>query len=151
MAWSASAAGAVPYYNAIQADMYNNANGRLRFKDEKTGTMNFVFNVTHEAPEDFDHLRITYRNAFKGSPWRVSAVLKRVNISTGNITNLVGISSEDIAQNEEDEIVNVKSVAIPDGPLDFNSNFFYIVATLSRGNTEQNPTLLGVGLVGGVS
>ena len=150
--WSASAAGATPYFDAIQRDLYSNANGRVRFKDDKTGTIHLVCNVT-TVVGDPDHLRLTYRNAFANSSARVAATLKRVNKNTGNIVNIVSIGSESFPSTEEDEIVNAVSVAIPpdEEPFDFHNNFYYVVITLRRDTTEHNPTVLGVALIGGVS
>jgi hypothetical protein len=79
--WSCAATGATPYFDDIAADLYSNANGRLRFREGKTGTINAVCDVQNVRDlASVRHLRITFRDAGRAPELgRVAAVLKKVH------------------------------------------------------------------------
>jgi hypothetical protein len=152
--WSFAATGATPYFDDVEAALYSNANGRVRFRDGKTGIIRFVFSVQNVRDlAGVRHLHVTFRDAGRlPERGRVDAVLKKVNITSGNIDNVVGIASDSVTA-EPDQFRTAKSVSLPDDeiPLDDGSNYYYIVVTLERNNAEtQNPTVLGVSLNAGV-
>jgi hypothetical protein len=150
--WSASGAGGVPYFNAIQNDMYSNANGRLRFNGDKIGQMRFVFNLPYLegfgilGPDVF-HMRMTYTNAHRNSPSLVETVLKRVSSTSGNITNIATATSANGPQAGSDVVVNIKSPPFP--KPDVATNYCYVVATLERKDPSERPTFIGVALIPG--
>jgi hypothetical protein len=147
--WYAAATGCVPYHDAIEQNLYSNANGRVRFKGEKIGTMYLVCSIN--APTTGVHLYLTYQWApgliGPKPPSEVGAVLNRVSKLDGGIRNVVGISSDSYT-GTGDAIKNATSIRIPDGelPLDFTNNYYYVIITVRRDTAEQNPVAFGVRL-----
>lgn len=85
--WYAAATGCTPYHDAIAQDLYSNANGRVRFKPGKMGTIWLVCNLPGRIkpigtanPND-RYLSITYQMPKGGRVTHVaaSAVLKAVS------------------------------------------------------------------------
>jgi hypothetical protein len=152
--WSCAATGATPYFDDIAADLYSNANGRLRFREGKTGTINAVCDVQNVRDlASVRHLRVTFRDAGRAPErGRVAAVLKKVHVTTGNIDNVVGISSDSVTAGP-DEFRTAVSVSLPpeEIPLNDDLHFYYVVITIERSNAQtQNPTVLGVSFSAGV-
>ena len=147
--WSAAATAFVPYHDAIQNDMYSNSNGRVRFKDTKVGTI-YLTSSVDESAADALYLHLNYQNApglRNPIQFFVGATLKRVNKITGNIADVVAISSEG-KTGEDDKVQHIQSVQIPSGerPLKFTENYYYIVLEIRRDTTEKNPVAYGVRL-----
>jgi hypothetical protein len=151
--WSSAAAGATPYHDAIQRDLFLNTLGRMRFREGKIGTINLVCPVEYVRQlESVRHLRVTFRDAGRlPGRGRVVAVLKKVSKQTGNITNVLGISSDSVSA-PPDQLRTAVSVQLPSDeiPLNDDLHYYYIVITLERTSLEQNPTVFGVSFTAGV-
>ena len=155
--WYAAATACVPYPEAINARQYSNANGRLRFNPNITGTMYFACNVgsstalrnaTGQLAENL-HLSLTYQILGDViTNVQTSAELKGINKITGNITNIASIGRipGSIPAAQESIPITKSSEAFSGRSLDFVNNYYYVIITLSRQSAAMNPIVDGVGL-----
>ncbi len=155
--WYAAATSCVPYPEAINARQYSNANGRLRFNPNMTGTMYFACNVGSSSAlmnttgrlADNLYLSLTYQILGDViTNVQTSAELKGVNKISGNITNIasVGRNLGSLPASQPSIPITISSQAFSGQTLDFVNNYYYVIITLSRQTTAFNPIVYGVGL-----
>lgn len=154
MTWYYAATAAMPYAEALEQGLVSTANGRVRFREGKSGTIYLACPIT-EPEISAVHLRLTFQDAIpagKATDTRVAATLKRISKSTGNISNITAISSDSYPGTAAGAIVNAKSVRFAGSAWNnFYQYYYYIIITLWRKPTsQQNPVAYGVGLEAGV-
>lgn len=155
--WYAAATGCTPYHDAINQNLYSNANGRVRFKPGKTGTIWLACNLNINGPlkqstdrRDISRLSITYQLSSNDRVANVeaSATLKAVSKITGEIHNLAtaGVNIGNLPAWVESPI-QTDSGLVPIGTrFDFTKNYYYVIITIRRNSTQLEPTVFGVGL-----
>lgn len=155
--WYAAATACTPYPEAVAGRQYSNANGRLRFNPNVTGTMYFACNVgssnalRNATGRLADNLYLSLTYQILGdviSNVQASAELKGVNKISGNITNIASVSRAPGSQPASHPSIplTISSGAFSGQSLDFVNNYYYVIITLSRQTTAFNPFVYGVGL-----
>lgn len=156
--WQAAATGCTPYHDAIAQDLFSNANGRVRFKPGKTGTIWLACNIPgpikplNAADPNDRYLSVTYqlRSDDRVSNVAVFAELKAVSKVTGQITNMlkVGLDVQNLPMWLGSDVTTVSN-KLPRGmTFDFKKNYYYVIITLRRVSTQLEPTVFGVALTG---
>lgn len=153
--WYAAATACTPYPEAVAGRQYSNANGRLRFNPNVTGTMYFACNVgsssalrnsSGQLPGSL-YLSITFQIDSNGTitDAQTTAQLKGVNKTTGNISN-IALSGFTPPNQVNNGLITRSSPPFNGQNLDFNNNYYYVIITLSRQTTALNPIVYGVGI-----
>ncbi|MCK5352961.1 hypothetical protein KAJ77_10270 [bacterium] len=147
--WYAAATGCVPHDDAVQEDIYSTANGKVVFKEGKTGTVYLACNIdNYERKSDnplYLYLNYQWAPGFQREPNNiVQAQLKRVIRSTGNIVNIADISSNIVAGKGNDVQRILRILPDDEQSLDLVNSYYYVIITLRRNTTEVNPTAIGV-------
>lgn len=151
--WYAAATACTPYHDAIAQNLYSNANGRVRFKPGKTGTIWLACNLPGPLkPSETNKLflSITYQVASNDRLTNVaaSAELKAVSKINGQISNLqsVGliVGSQPTWFGSD---VLTRSAQLPTGTkFDFTKNYYYVIITVKRSSIQFEPTVFGVAI-----
>lgn len=152
--WYAAATGCTPYHDAINQNMYSNANGRVRFKPGKAGTIWLACNLNGPLKQPNDvksrYLSITYqiRSDDRVTNVEASATLKAISKAAGQIYNL-GTVGVNIGNQPTwlGSAILTDSSQLPRGTtFDFTKNYYYVIITIRRNSTQLEPTVFGVGL-----
>jgi hypothetical protein len=158
--WYAAATSFVPYHDAIQADLYSNANARVRFKDGKVGTIFMTHSVDQRLPVQQLWLHLTYQftpvNVGPRSPFVVTAALRRLVRTTGHVETIVGITSDSRPTGATDKIQRLRPPSpIDPAKLSWENEFYFVLLGLRRDATHwkaadqdlpMNPTAFGVSI-----
>ena len=148
--WYCAATGFVPYFDAIQNDLFRNSVGRARFRDDRTGRIYLVASITDPSATG-NQLSLYYTGVPDRTPG-VSARLKAISKVPGNPANITNIGDAASSANtlvppgDEDKVSRAVSNLRPH-TFNFANHYYYVIITLERSSDDEadiNPTAIGV-------
>ncbi|MCP5274505.1 MAG: hypothetical protein H6936_06570 [Burkholderiales bacterium] len=134
----------MPSHETIQADAFEDAAGRIRFKGAATGQIRLFFPVINSTGQltdnvKWDRLKILYLDPDGGGgDYRISAALQYLD-ATGGTPAVAELDSNDFASTG----INTMSSSLSHD-FDFINRYYYVEVRLSRKNTNANPWVGGL-------
>ena len=136
----------MPSHETIQADAFEDAAGRIRFKGSASGQIRLflpVINSTGQLTDNvkWDRFRILYLDPDgDGGDYRISTTLQYLD-TAGSTPIVAELDSNDFANTG---INTMSSSFVHD--FDFTNRYYYIEVRLLRKNTNANPWVGGLSI-----
>lgn len=144
--FSINAVAGTPSHETLQADSFEDAAGRIRFKGTSTGQLRLflpVINTTGQLTNNvkWDRFKIMYRDPDGNREnYRVSATLQYLD-ATGSTPTIAELDSNTQASDG----INTMTTSFTHD-FDFTNRYYYVEIKIYRQNTNANPWVGGLNL-----
>lgn len=151
--WSHDAMAAVPTPATLRGDLYDSVAGRVKFREDETGTVNLICPVPASLHDR--HVRslfLTYQDGDgREGPSVASAALRSIRKEDGHVETVANgnvSSNDDDAENSgPDGWVTHQSASAGDTiehDMDFDRHYYYVQITLERSDPSVPVGAIGV-------
>jgi len=144
--WSISAMACVPNGATTQNNMVQTSHGNARYTSGKTGDIYLICPFTDTSLHGLKvtTIEMTYQSSRN---IQVSAVLRKVDKRSGDITNPLGVTSGNpcLINSTQlgDKYLTCGQTSSPH-TLDFNKYYYYVQISLHRDNSAEEVRIVGV-------
>lgn len=154
--WSFDAMACEPAGAPIAMDLHDSLAGAVRFKEGKTGNIALICPISDDLGNTtLRSLRLTYRDGDgKGGPSLVSAALRRVRRSDGDVATLPNSEVNSNDSNADNSGPNGWAThqsgsqgAVLNHVLDLSNFYYYVQINLKRTDADVPLGVMGVHLI----